>query len=113
MDEIMDDLKDELVQPKNSQPNFRVKVYLLNASGNWEDCGTGTLEMVKDAVNDEELDFFQVLADNEQDKSTLSPELLEKQAKITNNKTNERYVLYRPLLKTSQFENQGGKFKCH
>ena len=104
----MEEAKDEVSQSRNNQPNFRVKLYLLNEAGNWEDCGTGILNMISDVINDEERDFFQVISDSEHGPPSLAPELLEKLQKIKSDKSDERCLLYRPLAKDNQYERQGG-----
>ena len=100
--------KDDVVQLVKDEPNFRVKVYLLDEIGNWEDCGTGNLKMIKDASRAEELEFFEVIAEDDQEKAELTTELLERQQMIRGHKTDHTYILYRPLIKSYPFERQEG-----
>jgi len=93
---------------KQETLRWRVKVYLLNEGGNWDEGGTGDIHLVRDKVNGEEIDFFQVVAvENDPTPITVS---FEKLQKLKSYRENENYVLYRPLLAFNVYEKQGGTF---
>jgi hypothetical protein len=101
---------DEITHQQYANLNWRVKVYLLNSTGNWDDCGTGTLDMVKENINGEDIEFLQVASyeDKNQAGAILIPS--DKLLKLKGNKEDEKYLLHRPLMKLNQFEKQGGKY---
>lgn len=101
---------EEIIPQKNPNVGWKVKVYLLNATGNWDDCGTGILEMVKENINGEEIDFFQVSVFDESSKLNPPPVSPDKLHKLKGVKDDERYIMYRPLMRFNSFEKQGGKF---
>lgn len=49
---------DDIEVPKDITQSWKVKVYLLNESGNWDDCGTGQLDIVKETLSDMEMEYF-------------------------------------------------------
>jgi hypothetical protein len=93
---------------KNSHRNWKVKVYLLNEMGNWDDCGTGILELIKENSLGEEIDFFHVqrIEDAIEDSSPFIPE--DKSQKLKGNTDNPKIILHTPISADSQFEKQGG-----
>jgi hypothetical protein len=98
---------DELIKQKN--PNWKVKVYLLNDSGNWDDCGTGTLEIARATKGGEELDFFKVTKNDENAPATPSVVPQERLDKLKGDSPNPKTILFVPILKYNQFDKQGGK----
>ena len=101
---------EDLMRQRSTNNNWRVKVYLLNLSGNWDDCGTGILDMSKGSsdMGGENVEYFKVFStEEEQNPSgiTISPEKLNK---LKGNELNPKYILYLPILKKDQFEKQGG-----
>jgi len=99
---------DEVSRQKNNNLHWRVKVYLLNGTGNWDECGTGDFHLVKDKLNGEEMDFLQV-SPCENDEEAPPVVSSEKLQKIKSYRENENHVLYRPLLRFNEFQKQGGK----
>lgn len=97
---------DELIKQKN--PNWKVKVYLLNDSGNWDDCGTGTLEIVRSTKGGEELDFFKVTKNDENSQGAPSSVSAERLEKLKGDPPYPKAILYLPIMKYNQFEKQGG-----
>jgi len=100
---------DEITLQKNSNFNWKVKLYLLTETGTWEDCGTGDLEIVKQTYNDEETDFFKITCTAEEAKSNPPAISEEKLRKLKNHQDEPNCLLMTPLLKSSIFEKQGGK----
>ena len=94
---------------RHKVPNWKVKVYLLNDVGNWDDCGTGTLEICKNAKNEEECDYFKVT--KVEDKSQPAAQLVsvERLEKLKRLSPSPNIILYLPLQKEYEFEKQGGK----
>ena len=43
----MAEIVSENVKAYNKPKNLKVKIYLLNETGNWNDCGTGYLDFEK------------------------------------------------------------------
>lgn len=41
---------------KQDNTNWKVKIYLLNVSGGWDDCGTGILQLIKEMNKTTELE---------------------------------------------------------
>lgn len=99
---------DELIRQKS--PNWKVKVYLLNDTGNWDDCGTGTLEISRLSKNGEENEYFQVT--RQDDNTVTHPTVVssERLQKLKSENTNQKVILYLPISKTFQFDKQGGKY---
>ena len=64
--------------------------------------------MVKDFINGEETDYFQVTAVNEENIPEVPTIAEDKLKKLRGDKANEEFLLYRPLLKHNDFEKQGG-----
>ena len=56
---------DELVKHKPLNQTWKVKVYLLNSSGNWDDCGTGSFEMIKENQEQEDNEFIKIMTNEE------------------------------------------------
>jgi hypothetical protein len=100
---------DEHNNHKHSHQNWKVKVYLLNEHGNWDDGGTGILEIIKDDSFGQELDFFHVKRIEDQIEDSSSPISEERLLKIKGNDHNPKIILHLPILLENQFEKQGGE----
>ncbi len=100
---------DEGIKRATPSANWRVKVYLLNEGGDWDDCGAGHLEIAKEVRGDEEIDFLRVIQTDEPSKVTSIDLTFERLKKLRGGSDNERYVLNLPIRKYNQFEKQGGK----
>jgi len=98
---------DEITLQKNSNFNWKVKLYLLTETGTWEDCGTGDLEIVKQTYNDEETDFFKIAPAPDDPKSNPPAISEDKLRKLKNFQDEPNCLLLTPLLKSSLFEKQG------
>jgi hypothetical protein len=99
---------EEVIRQK--APNWKVKVYLLNEGGNWDDCGTGSLELHYDPDNEKLCDYIQVVKVEDRGQphaQMVSHERLEKLKKGNQNPT---VILYSTVEKEYDFEKQGGKF---
>ena len=92
----------------SSNQNWRVKVYLLEKSGNWEDCGSGTLDIVREVKSGEELDFLRVTNHNEANKSNSPAIQQERLKKLKGDVENEKCILHLPISVSNQFDKQGG-----
>ena len=100
---------DDLVRQKSSNQSWKVKVYLLNGTGNWDDCGTGTLEMAKDSQDDEELDYLRVSTNEELIKGRSTDITAERYERLKGKlASDENILMYLPLLKKNMYEKQGG-----
>jgi len=101
-------MNDAFRQSTNEQ-TWRVKVYLLNQQGNWDDLGTGVFELVKEVKLEEEMEYLKVVATDDSSK-TNSPQIdSEKQAKLKGDSTLDRCILYLPILQSNHYEKQSGK----
>jgi len=95
-------------QPTSDQI-WRVKVYLLNDHGNWDDYGTGVLELVKEVQSDEEKEFLKITTTDDSlrnNSSQLDPEKLNK---LKGECTSPNVLLYLPILQSNQYEKQSGQ----
>ena len=101
---------EDLIRQRSTNNNWRVKVYLLNLSGNWDDCGTGILEISKGLLDAEEEDiqYFKVFSTEDEPNSSSITVSTEKLNHLKGKETNPRCILYLPILKKNQFEKQGG-----
>ena len=99
---------DELIRQKS--PNWKVKVYLLNDTGNWDDCGTGTLELTRVSKNSEETEYFQVT--RQDDNAAALPIIVpgDRLQKLKSDNPNPKVILHLPISKNFQFDKQGGKY---
>jgi hypothetical protein len=98
---------EELIKQK--VPNWKVKVYLLNDVGNWDDCGTGTLEFCKIPKMEEECDYFKVTKVEDKGLPPTQAVSNERLEKLRNGNPNSNVILFLPLQKQYDFEKQGGK----
>ena len=78
-------------------------MYLLNESGNWDDCGAGTLSLAKEIsdINDKSEDYFKVIAmDN------FIPSIEENKLKKinNNNKSEQNIILYLKIIVKNDYE---------
>lgn len=102
---------DELVRQKSSSQSWKVKVYLLNATGNWDDCGTGILEMAREIQDQEEIEYLKVTTNEELIKGRSTEISADRYEKLKGKLADEdKILLYLPLLKKNQYEKQGGNF---
>lgn len=69
---------DEVSLQRPQPTNWKVKVYLLNQTGNWDDFGTGNLDIQKGDYLGEETEYFKIISSEELDHDKLSKEFLEK-----------------------------------
>ena len=99
---------DEQNSNKHPHQNWKVKVYLLNELGHWDDCGTGILEIVQETIFEPPIDFFLVKRIEEQIDDSTSPISEERLQRIAGKSKNGKSILYLPILKENQFEKQGG-----
>ena len=59
---IYTQMTDFQINIRSNNHNWKVRIYVLNSEGNWEDAGTGTLQIVKEMNPNTELeeDYFKV-----------------------------------------------------
>ena len=103
---------EDLIRQKNTNNSWRVKVYLLNLSGNWDDCGTGILDISKGSsdtdAREEDIEYFKVFSTEDEQKLSGITISSEKLNKLKDKELNPKCILYLPILKSNQFEKQGG-----
>ena len=99
---------DDLLRQKASSQGWKVKVYLLNGTGNWDDCGTGTLELTKETQNQEEIEYFKISTNEEFLKGRSSEVSAERYDKLKGKHNDEKTLLCLPIQKNNQYEKQGG-----
>ena len=101
---------EDLMRQRYTNNSWRVKVYLLNLGGNWDDCGTGILEISKGLLDagEEDIEYFKVFSTEDEQKSSGITISSEKLNYLKGKQTNSRCILYLPILKKNQFEKQGG-----
>ena len=108
-DSVNTEKMDELTRQKSTSQSWKIKVYLLSANGNWDDCGTGLLEMAKETNEDEEIDYLKVTTNEELIKGRSTDITAERYEKLKGKLAKEeKILLYLPLLKRNQYEKQGG-----
>mmetsp|Transcript_43016 Transcript_43016/g.49881 ORF Transcript_43016/g.49881 Transcript_43016/m.49881 type:complete len:97 (-) Transcript_43016:347-637(-) len=91
---------DELVRQKSSSQSWKVKVYLLNGTGNWDDCGTGILEMAKESQDLEEIDYLKVSTNEELIKGRSTDITAERYERLKGTLArDDKILLYLPLMK--------------
>ena len=97
---------DKLIKQNGLNLNWKVKVYLLNATGNWDDCGTGVLE---EALDIDENEYLKIWTNDEliKGRSTdISEERFEKlKGKLADD---DEVLLFLPVHKRNKYEKQGG-----
>lgn len=97
------------MRQKSASQSWKVKVYLLSTSGNWDDCGTGILEMVKETQEDGDIDYLKVTTNEELIKGRSTEITLERYEKLKGKfAEDDKILLYLPLHKKNQYEKQGG-----
>ncbi len=101
---------DELVRHKPTSQTWKVKVYLLNTTGNWDDCGTGNFEMVRETQENEENEYFKITTNEELIKGRSTDITVERYEKLKGTHArNDKMLLFLPIRKKNQYEKQGGK----
>ena len=88
--------------------NYRAKVYVLNSNGNWDDFGTGNVDLVQDNYKEINVNFLRVISDGTW-KGESHETTKEMKNKLKSDREEESYILYRPILKEMEFEKQGSK----
>ena len=99
----------EELRPSGSSQNWRVKVYLLNADGNWDDCGSGSLQAITDTSAGIEIIYLHVTSTEEAAKNMSSEITLERLKKLQGEKEDLNCVLYQPIKLRNDYEKQGGR----
>lgn len=101
---------DELVRQKPSSQTWKVKVYLLNSTGNWDDCGTGNFEMVHETQENEEIEYIKITTNEELIKGRSTDVTAERYEKLKGRyATDDKILLFLPICKKNSYEKQGGK----
>ena len=99
---------DETSRQSGGGQNWRVKVYLLNELGNWDDCGTGLLEFTREIKTDEEIDLIKVNS-HEAPPNNDNNISVENRAKLKGGSESPAVILNLPINKENQYDKQGGR----
>lgn len=96
----------EELRPSGSQ-NWRVKVYLLNAEGNWDDCGSGTLSAIIDTSSGIEIIYLSVVGTEEAAKNISSEITIDRLRKLQGESEDLKCVMKQPIKLRNDYEKQG------
>jgi len=89
--------------------NFRAKVYVLLTSGNWEDFGTGHVDIIQEFIDGNSVNYLRVIREGTGGNSESSGEIIEMKKKLRGFREEEEYILYRPILKDMNYEKNSSQ----
>jgi len=98
----------EELKPGGPSQNWRVKVYLLNSDGNWDDCGSGTLKTITDTSSGIGITYLHVTSNEDAAKNISGGISLDMLKKLQGGTEDPKCVLHHPITVGSDYEKQGG-----
>lgn len=100
----------EELKPGGPSQNWRVKVYLLNSEGNWDDCGSGTLKTITDTSSGIDIIYLHVTSAEDAVKGISDGISLDMLKRLQGGIEDPKCVLHHPITVGSDYDKQGGNF---
>jgi len=89
--------------------NYRAKVYVLLTSRNWEDFGTGHVDIIQEFIDGNSVNYLRVIREGTGDNTESSGEIIEMKKKLRGFQEEEEYILYKPILKEMNYEKNSSQ----